>query len=90
MIIDYMKSKGFDSKTPSGFFELWGEFHSKALKIWDEELAAEGGKPQKVILWSSELTKPNRIEKYLDRERFVSVIIKMCISIFLTWFQSLV
>lgn len=70
-----MKSKSFDSNTPSGFFELWAEFHSKALKIWDEELVAQGQKTQKVILWSSELTKPNRIEKYLDSERFVNVFI---------------
>ncbi|KAG7295936.1 hypothetical protein JYU34_021024 [Plutella xylostella] len=70
-IVSYMKDKGY-STDREGFIKLWAEFHSKALQIWDEEYAAAGGKaPQPVMLWSSELTKPERIDKYLDKTRYI-------------------
>ncbi|CAK1586026.1 unnamed protein product [Parnassius mnemosyne] len=69
-IVSYMKNKGFDTDI-EGFIRLWAEFHAKALQIWDEETMAVGGQQQHVLIWSSELTQPNRIENYLDKNRYV-------------------
>ncbi|KAG6444734.1 hypothetical protein O3G_MSEX003576 [Manduca sexta] len=70
-IVTYMKNKGWDT-TDEGFLKLWGEFHEKALQIWDEEVHAAGaGDPQPVMLWSSELTQPQRIQRFLDKNRYI-------------------
>ncbi|CAG4947066.1 unnamed protein product [Parnassius apollo] len=69
-IVSYMKNKGFDTDT-EGFIRLWAEFHSKALQIWDEETMAVGGQQQPVLIWSSELTQPERIQNYLDKKRYI-------------------
>lgn len=63
-----MKNKGFDTDV-EGFIRLWAEFHSKVLQIWDEEVLASGGEKQPVLIWSSELTQPGRIQNYLDKDR---------------------
>ena len=64
-----MQNKGYDITT-EGFIKLWAEFHENALKIWDEELAATGQTDKlPVMIWSSELTQPQRIQKYLDKDR---------------------
>lgn len=64
-----MMDKGFDT-TVDGFIRLWAEFHAKTLQLWDEELAATGTSvKQPVLLWSSELTQANRIQKYLSKDR---------------------
>ncbi|XP_049874193.1 chitooligosaccharidolytic beta-N-acetylglucosaminidase isoform X3 [Pectinophora gossypiella] len=70
-IVTYMKDK--DIKLDAeGFIELWAEFHNKALKVWDEELAKAGETGlQPIMLWSSELTQPNRIVRHLDPSRYV-------------------
>lgn len=70
-IISYMMDKGFDISV-DGFIRLWAEFHAKALQLWDEELAATGTTDkQPVMLWSSELTQANRIQKYLSKDRYI-------------------
>lgn len=69
-IVNFMTNQGYDLTT-EGFFELWGEFHATALQIWDEELKAAGGEEQPVLLWSSELTQAHRIQKYLNKERYI-------------------
>ncbi|XP_045536140.1 chitooligosaccharidolytic beta-N-acetylglucosaminidase [Papilio machaon] len=69
-IVNYMKHKGFDTDV-EGFIRLWAEFHSKALQIWDEEILASGGEKQPVLIWSSELTQPGRIQNYLDKDRYI-------------------
>lgn len=67
-ITTYMKEQGYETNV-EGFIKLWGEFHEKALKIWDEELEAVGQTPQPVMIWSSELTQPHRVQKYLNKDR---------------------
>ncbi|XP_064073369.1 chitooligosaccharidolytic beta-N-acetylglucosaminidase [Vanessa tameamea] len=70
-ITSYMQSKGYEINV-EGFIKLWGEFHETALKIWDEELAAVGQtEKQPVMIWSSELTQTHRIQKYLNKDRYV-------------------
>ncbi|XP_045450684.1 chitooligosaccharidolytic beta-N-acetylglucosaminidase [Melitaea cinxia] len=69
-ITTYMKEQGYETNV-EGFIKLWGEFHEKVLKIWDEELEAVGQTPQPVMIWSSELTQPHRVQKYLDKDRYV-------------------
>ncbi|KAL4712048.1 hypothetical protein ACJJTC_003715, partial [Scirpophaga incertulas] len=70
-IIKYMQDKGWNRSLDS-FIKLWGEFHTTALQIWDEELKATGlSIPQPVMIWSSELTQAHRIQKYLDKSRYV-------------------
>ncbi|XP_013190818.2 chitooligosaccharidolytic beta-N-acetylglucosaminidase [Amyelois transitella] len=70
-IQSYMANKGF-SLDQEGFIRLWAEFHAKSLQIWDEELVAEGAVGnQPVMLWSSELTQAHRIQKYLNKDRYV-------------------
>lgn len=65
-IVNYMVEKGFE-RTTEGFLELWSEFQEKALSKWDEI----GGEDNSVILWSSELTLPQNIEKFLPKERYI-------------------
>ncbi|XP_053606493.1 chitooligosaccharidolytic beta-N-acetylglucosaminidase [Plodia interpunctella] len=70
-IKSYMANKGF-AINQEGFMRLWAEFHAKALQIWDEELVASGSKAnESVMIWSSDLTMPDRIQKYLNKNRFV-------------------
>lgn len=66
-IVDYMKKKNYD-RTTEGFLKLWSEFQGKALKKWDE---ISGGNSSSIILWSSELTLPDDIEKYLSKDRYI-------------------
>lgn len=65
-ITDYMNTKNYNRNT-EGFLKLWSEFQSKALKTYDD---INDGKDS-VILWSSELTLPENIEKYLPKERYI-------------------
>ncbi|XP_041987291.1 chitooligosaccharidolytic beta-N-acetylglucosaminidase [Aricia agestis] len=70
-ITSYMQGKGIETNL-EGFIRLWAEFHATALKIWDEEMAAIGQtEKQPVMLWSSELTQAHRIQKYLNKDRYV-------------------
>ncbi|CAH4006618.1 unnamed protein product [Pieris brassicae] len=69
-IVTYMENKGYE-RNVEGFIKLWAEFHSTALQIWDEELAEIGQSDQPVMLWSSELTQAHRIQKYLNKDRYV-------------------
>lgn len=66
-ITDYMKTKNYD-RTTRGFLQLWSEFQSKALNVWDE---ITGGHNDSIILWSSELTSPEHIEEFLPKERYI-------------------
>lgn len=65
-IVNYMKEKNYD-RTTEGFLKLWSEFQEKALSKWDE---ATNGKSS-IILWSSELTLPENVEKYLPKNRYI-------------------
>lgn len=50
------------------FLEVWGRYQEAVLKLWDEQV---GHFRTPIILWSSHLTNPLIIEKYLDKRRFV-------------------
>lgn len=53
--------------TESAYLDLWSAFHSKALNVYDNEV---GDSNSDIILWSSGLTNPLIIEKYLDKNRY--------------------
>lgn len=65
-IVSYMKDQGY-ARNVEGFMDLWGEFHEKALQAWDEIT----GSALPVMIWSSELTQISRVQKYLDKNRYI-------------------
>lgn len=65
-IVNYMAEKGYE-RTNEGFLELWSEFQEKALKKWDEIEKNDNS----VIMWSSELTLPENVEKFLPKNRYI-------------------
>ncbi|KAH0540815.1 chitooligosaccharidolytic beta-N-acetylglucosaminidase [Cotesia glomerata] len=62
-----MQDRGM-GKTTDDFFQLWSEFHAEQVKLLDE---IKEGRIDHVLLWSSALTSPDVIEKYLDKRRFI-------------------
>ncbi|XP_073974431.1 beta-hexosaminidase 2 isoform X2 [Rhodnius prolixus] len=66
-ITDYMTAQGIP-RTKEGFFTLWSDFQKKALEAWDEAVGHNKTTP---ILWSSQLTEIEYIEKYLDKNRYI-------------------
>lgn len=66
-IIDWMDSRGMGRST-SDFLQVWAEYQKTALNIWDEEV---GHAKSQILLWSSHLTSPGIIEKYLEKDRYV-------------------
>lgn len=50
----------------SDFLQLWGEYQKAVLSLWDEQV---GHTKTPIVLWSSHLTSPSIIEKYLDKDR---------------------
>lgn len=67
-ITDYMKTKNYSSAETEGFLQLWSEFQEKVLNLWDE---INENKNQSVILWTSDLTTPKSIAKYLPKDRYI-------------------
>ncbi|XP_025201242.1 chitooligosaccharidolytic beta-N-acetylglucosaminidase-like isoform X2 [Melanaphis sacchari] len=65
-IIDWMK-KNNRSLDEEGYFDLWSQFHAYSLNEYDKEA---GNDKSDIIVWSSGLTEPKIIEKYLDKKRF--------------------
>ncbi|XP_023291195.2 chitooligosaccharidolytic beta-N-acetylglucosaminidase [Lucilia cuprina] len=68
-----MRETGFDLSLPS-FYKLWSVFHEKNLESWDEVNQRQYPnikEPKSTIVWSSHLTDPQYIEKYLAKERFI-------------------
>lgn len=49
------------------YLELWSQFHAKSLSEYDKEA---GNYDSDIIVWSSGLTEPDIIEKYLDKRRY--------------------
>ncbi|XP_021693811.1 chitooligosaccharidolytic beta-N-acetylglucosaminidase [Aedes aegypti] len=68
-IVEYLAGQN-KGRGPDDFLDLWGEFQQNVLELWDrqrqglEEL-------QSTVLWSSHLTDPVVIEKYLPKERYI-------------------
>ncbi|KAJ8911417.1 hypothetical protein NQ315_005950 [Exocentrus adspersus] len=64
-ILDYIKGKPTTEET---FLDLWGEFQNKSLRAYD---AAVGNDKTSIVVWTSHLTDPNVIQKYLPKERYI-------------------
>ncbi|XP_029723474.2 chitooligosaccharidolytic beta-N-acetylglucosaminidase [Aedes albopictus] len=68
-VVDYLEGQG-KSRGEDDFLDLWGEFQANVLRLWDQQ--RQGLEQlQPTILWSSHLTDPAVIEKYLPKERYV-------------------
>lgn len=65
-----MDSRGM-GRSSSDFLQVWAEYQKTSLSIWDEEI---GHSKSQILLWSSHLTLPDVIEKYLDKDRYVCFI----------------
>jgi hexosaminidase len=66
-ITDYMKNQNYDPASAEGFLKLWAEYQDQALKTWDKITQEQ----LSVIVWSSEMTLPENIEKYLSKDRYI-------------------
>lgn len=67
-ITDYMETQKFSRYTSEGFLQLWAQFQDRALKMWDEVNECNDNS---IVLWSSDLTDPSHIEKYLSKDRYI-------------------
>jgi hexosaminidase len=56
-------------RTTTNFLKLWADVHNKQLEILNAE--SEDKSMDKAIVWSSMLTSPEYIEKYLNKTTFV-------------------
>lgn len=64
-ILEYLKEKPLTEET---YLDLWGEYQRQALEAYDR---AVGHKDTKFLVWTSTLTQPDVIEKYLPKDRLV-------------------
>ena len=62
-----MQKRGM-GRSEKDFLQLWGQFHEEQLEAVD---FLKENSDNKAILWSSELTNPDIIEKYLNKSRFI-------------------
>lgn len=60
-----MEKQGL-GRSEKDFIHVWGKYQEALLKLWDEQV---GHVRTPIILWSSRLTDPAIIEKYLDKDR---------------------
>ena len=65
-ITDWMKNNN-RSLDEEGYLDLWSQFHANSLSEYDKEA---GDDKSDIIVWSSGLTEPDIIEKYLDKKRY--------------------
>lgn len=63
-ITDYLQRRNI-TPDETAFLDLWGDFQKKALEQYDEK----SGNTVPIMLWTSHLTQPAVIEKYLDKDR---------------------
>lgn len=66
-IVEEMKRRGRGVGVDD-FLDLWGEFQDKALRTFDSVV---GNEKTPVVVWSSLMTDPEYIAKYLPPNRFV-------------------
>lgn len=59
-IVEQMKKEGLDRNT-AGFLQLWANFHLKSMSMLDD---IRGSSKSPIILWSSQLTKPENIHLF--------------------------
>lgn len=56
-------------RTTEDFLKIWSDVHNKQLEMLNQE---SGDKTtDKAIVWSSLLTSPEFIEKYLNKSKFI-------------------
>lgn len=65
-IVEWMKNKGW-GRTEADFMKLWDFFQSQAL----ERVYKQAGKEVPIIMWTSTLTKPEYVEKYLPKDKYI-------------------
>ncbi|XP_060834731.1 chitooligosaccharidolytic beta-N-acetylglucosaminidase-like isoform X2 [Rhopalosiphum padi] len=65
-ITDWMKNNN-RSLDEEGYLGLWSQFHANSLSEYDKE---SGDDKSDIIVWSSGLTEPKVIERYLDKRRY--------------------
>uniref|UniRef100_A0A1B6G0T4 Beta-hexosaminidase n=1 Tax=Cuerna arida TaxID=1464854 RepID=A0A1B6G0T4_9HEMI len=65
-IRDWMASKNLKTDE-DGLHQLWNIFQTKAL----EKLDSVSRNPHKIVVWTSSLTEKGRVDKYLDKERYI-------------------
>lgn len=63
-----MKIRGLGHSTED-FLQIWSEMHNKQVQILNEE--SEDRSTDKAIVWSSQLTSPEFIERYLNKDKFI-------------------
>lgn len=66
-IVEEMRKSGRGTGVED-YMDLWGEFQEKALRAFDGKV---GDERTPVVLWSSQLTEPGTIQKYLSPERYI-------------------
>ncbi|XP_018336049.1 chitooligosaccharidolytic beta-N-acetylglucosaminidase isoform X2 [Agrilus planipennis] len=66
-IVNYLDSQGQD-RSHESFLALWSYFQQEALKKFDSKV---GNENTPIVLWSSALTEPEIIEKYLSKNRYI-------------------
>lgn len=66
-IVEAMRRSGKGTSTED-FLDLWGEYQEKALQTFD---GAVGDEETPVVVWSSQMTEPENVRKYLSADRCV-------------------
>ncbi|XP_066992201.2 chitooligosaccharidolytic beta-N-acetylglucosaminidase [Anabrus simplex] len=66
-VTDWMDNNGL-ARTEEGFMDLWESFQNRA---YEKLVAANGGKEMPVILWTSGLTEKGRVDKHLDKDKYI-------------------
>ncbi|XP_069688074.1 chitooligosaccharidolytic beta-N-acetylglucosaminidase isoform X2 [Periplaneta americana] len=66
-IVDWMEARG-QGRTDADFLQLWADYQATALRTFDEEV---GNSNTPIILWSSHLTQPAVIERFLSKDRYI-------------------
>lgn len=68
-IVEEMKRRGQGTGVQD-FLNLWGEFQDRALKSFDRVV---GNARTPVVVWSSLMTEPENVRKYLSPSRCVLI-----------------
>lgn len=66
-IVEDLKRRGKGTQVED-FLDLWGEFQERALRTFD---GVVGDQRTKIVMWSSLMTEPENVRKYLSPNRFV-------------------
>ncbi|XP_026276517.2 chitooligosaccharidolytic beta-N-acetylglucosaminidase [Frankliniella occidentalis] len=67
-IISWMRQNNASARTGDDFRKLWDVFQTRALQKLVE---ANEGKELPVVLWTSGLTAPGKVDRYLDPKKYI-------------------